>query len=109
MVLKFEDAIDVLKVMHPDFHFVFLFDHSSGHSKQRPHGLNVLHMNKSFGGNCPAMRESKIERADGFLGPFQKTLEPGQTESFIFKETDEGPFWMTPPKKGGMPTTLCCA
>jgi len=99
MVLQFEDAIDVLKVLHPEFHFVFLFDHSSGHSKQRPDGLNVSHMNKSFGGKCPAMRESKIECADGFLGPFQKTLEPGQTQSFIFKETDEGPVWMTPQKR----------
>ena len=34
MVLQFEDAVDVLKVMHPSFDFVFLFDHSAGHSKR---------------------------------------------------------------------------
>ena len=27
MVLQFEDVLDCLKVMHPNFHFVFLFDH----------------------------------------------------------------------------------
>jgi hypothetical protein len=36
MVLQFEDAVDVLKVMHPSYDFVFLFDHSAGHAKQRP-------------------------------------------------------------------------
>jgi hypothetical protein len=41
MVLQFEDVVDVLKVLHPEFQFVLLFDHSSGHAKQRPDGLNV--------------------------------------------------------------------
>jgi hypothetical protein len=36
MVIRFEDAVDVLRVMHPTFDFVFLFDHSSGHAKQSP-------------------------------------------------------------------------
>jgi hypothetical protein len=50
MVLQFEDAVDCLKIMHPHNHFVFLFDHSSGHAKQHPDGLNASRMNKSFGG-----------------------------------------------------------
>ncbi len=41
MVLQFEDVVDCLKVMHPNFHFVFLFDHSLGHAKQRPDGLTL--------------------------------------------------------------------
>jgi hypothetical protein len=39
-VLQFEDAVDVLKVMHPEFDFVLLFDHSAGHARQQPDGLN---------------------------------------------------------------------
>ena len=35
MILQFEDAVDVLKVVHPSFDCVFLFDHNSGHSKQQ--------------------------------------------------------------------------
>jgi hypothetical protein len=45
MVLQFEDAVDVLKTMHPLYDFVFLFDHSSGHAKQQPDGLNQHRMN----------------------------------------------------------------
>jgi hypothetical protein len=96
MVLQFEDVVDCLKVMHPLYHFVFLFDHSSGHAKQRPDGLNASRMNKSFGGKCPAMHPTVIEREAGFLGPYTCTLEPGQTQRLMFTETDVGPFWMTP-------------
>ena len=55
MVLQFEDVVDCLKVMHPNFHFVFLFDHSLGHAKQRPDGLSATKMNKSFSGKSPPM------------------------------------------------------
>ena len=96
MVLQFEDVVDCLKVMHPLYRFVFLFDHSSGHAKQRPDGLNASRMNKSFGGKCPAMHPTVIEREAGFLGPYTCTLEPGQTQRLMFTETDVGPFWMTP-------------
>ena len=34
MVLQFEDVVDVVKVLYPNFEFVFLFDHSSGHKKK---------------------------------------------------------------------------
>jgi hypothetical protein len=96
MVLQFEDVVDCLKVMHPHYHFVFLFDHSSGHAKQRPDGLNATRMNKSYGGKCPAMHPTVIERESGFLGPYPRILEPGQTQRLTFTETDAGPFWMTP-------------
>ncbi|KAI2493895.1 hypothetical protein MHU86_20622 [Fragilaria crotonensis] len=95
MVLQFEDVVDCLKILHPNVHFVFLFDHSSGHAKQRPDGLNASRMNKSFGGKGPAMHPTLIER-EFFLGPFQRILAPGQTQQLVFTDTDEGPFWMTP-------------
>ena len=96
MVLQFEDVVDVLKVMHPTFDFVFLFDHSSGHSKQRPDGLNQHRMNRSFGGKAvPRMRSTEIIQEEGFLGPFDRTVEPGDTQSLVFSPSDTGPFWMT--------------
>ena len=71
MVVQFEDAVDFLKVMHPAVDFVFLFDHSSGHSKQRPDGLNQHRMNRLFGGkNAGAMRNTMIEDKEGYLGAF---------------------------------------
>jgi len=41
MVLQLEDCIDVLKVVYPQFNFLFLFDHSCGHDKQREDGFNI--------------------------------------------------------------------
>jgi hypothetical protein len=62
MVIQFEDAVDVLQVMHPTSDFVFLFDHSSGHSKQRPDGLDHHRMNRIFEGKANRMRDTIIER-----------------------------------------------
>lgn len=76
-MLKFDDVIDVLQVVRPTYNFVFLFDHSAVHTKQRPDGLNQHHMNKSFEGNTvPANTEYHysllgnrgfLERFLGFL------------------------------------------
>ena len=96
MVLQFKDVVDCLEVMHPQVHFVFLFDHASGHAKQRPDGLNAAKMNRSFGGKCPVMHPTVIERESGFLGPNARILEPGHTQRLTFTEVDAGPFWMTP-------------
>jgi hypothetical protein len=95
MVLQFEDVVDCLKIMHPLVHFVFLFDHSSGHAKQRPDGLNASRMNKSFGGKGPTMHPTLIERETGYLGPNPRILKPGQIQNLVFAETDIGPFWMS--------------
>jgi hypothetical protein len=66
-VLQFEDAVDVLQVLYTTFNFVFLFDHSAGHSKQQIDGFNQLDMNKFFGGQrYSVMRETVIKREQGF-------------------------------------------
>ena len=95
IVLQFEDAVDVLQVMHPLYDFVF-FDHSAGHSKQRPDGLNQYRMNRSFGGKTAPMREETlIEQEDGFLGPFPRILKSSDIQSLVFCESDSGPFWLS--------------
>jgi hypothetical protein len=48
MVLQCEDAVNILKVMHPEFDFVFLFDHSAGHVQQKTEGMNQHRMNSAF-------------------------------------------------------------
>ena len=53
-------------------------------------------MNKSFGGKSPPMQPTLIEREAGFLGPYTRQLQPGQTQQLIFGATDAGPFWMSP-------------
>ena len=101
MVLQFEDTVDVLKVMYPNYKFVYLFDHSSGHSKQRPDGLNASRMNKGFGGKHIPMRSTVIEEEEGFLGPFQRQLQVGNTQHLVFQSTDIGPFWMSQEEREG--------
>ena len=96
MVCQFEDCVDDLKILHPTYHFLFLFDQSSGYSKQRPDGLNATRMNKSFGGRNTLMRETKIETVQGYLGTYNSILHPGDTQCLTFLQSDQGPFWLTP-------------
>jgi hypothetical protein len=50
MVIQLEDCIHCLKVLYPQYDFVFLLDHSCGHDRQREDGLNAGKMSKMFGG-----------------------------------------------------------
>ena len=77
MVLQLEDCMDCLKVLYPQHNFLFLLDHSCGHDRQRVDGLNVENMNKLYGGNKPKMRDTKIAQEQGYLGPYQRKLSPG--------------------------------
>jgi hypothetical protein len=99
MSVQFEDCVDCIKVLYPQFDFVFLFDHSQGHAKKLTNGLDAYTMNRGHGEAQPRMRESTIKDHDGFLGMHQRTLSVGDTQSFIFKPTDIGPFWMTVEEK----------
>ena len=38
MIIQFKDCIDVVMTLHSEFNFIFLFDHSCGHDRQRPDG-----------------------------------------------------------------------
>ena len=54
MVCQFEDCVDVLiRVMHSNYLFVFLFDHLLGHAKQSPDRLNAANMKKVLEGKVP--------------------------------------------------------
>ncbi len=64
MILQFEDCIDVVRTLWPEFEYVFLFDHSCGHDRQRPDGLTTTGLNKGFGGAQPRMRDTKIGEDD---------------------------------------------
>jgi hypothetical protein len=95
MVLQMEDCVDCLKVIAPQYDYLFLFDHSCGHDKQKEDGLNVEKMSKSYGGRQPKMHDSIIKEVNGYLGPYPKILEPGDVQSFVFNESDHGPFWLS--------------
>ena len=45
------------------------------------------------------MRETVIEREQGFLGPFPQTLNVGDTQQMNFENGHVGPFWMSPTQR----------
>ena len=94
MALQFEDVVDCLKVLYPEFEFVFLFDHSQGHARKRNGALDAKQMSKNFGGAQPPMRETTILSDEGFLGPFTPMLGIGDTQSMVFKPSDIGPWYL---------------
>jgi hypothetical protein len=67
MVLQFEDCVDVVKFLYPDYDYIFLFGHSCGHDRNRPDDLCDNSIRKGFGGKQPQIRETKIE-SDAYLG-----------------------------------------
>ena len=62
MVVQFEDVVDVLQALFANqYHFIFFFDHNTGHDKTRLNGLSSSKMNKMFGGGQNEMRKSEIK------------------------------------------------
>jgi hypothetical protein len=57
MVLQFENAVDVLKALHPESDFVFLFKHNALPARQKTDGLNQHRKHKAFGGEADLMQE----------------------------------------------------
>ena len=96
MLVQFEDCVDVLKVMYPQFDFVFLLDHSNGHDHLRPNGLNLNKISVRYGGKQPIMRDAVIDDPTLF-GPFHDAtykLQLGSTQKMQFDEFDEGPCYL---------------
>lgn len=99
MVVQTEDCINCLKILYPQFDYIFLFDHSSGHAKKRANGLNVTSMNKGYGGENN-MRSTIIEKVEGYLGPYHDINNPlmaqvGQEQKLVYAidaDINNGPF-----------------
>ena len=107
MALQIEDCIDCLKVIYPQYDYVFLLDHSSGHAKKRVNGLDAGSdaMNVGYGGEQSTQRPTLIESIDGFCGPYWNSEETnhvvvGEEQKLVFPDSDhvtmdDGPFEMT--------------
>ena len=97
MILQVEDCIDCLRAVNDDkFQYLFLFDHSNGHDRSAPDALKVDAIRKNYGGSQPKMRNTTI-LDQSFLGPHQhnQKLKVGQTQSMVFTNTDDGPFYLS--------------
>jgi len=90
MAIQLEDCVDCLKVLFPDYDFLFLFDHSQGHTKKQVGSLQASHINLQFGGAQPHLWDTTITA--GCLGPFSPSLHIGDIQPMVFQSTDDGPF-----------------
>jgi hypothetical protein len=95
MVLQVEDCCDVKTNLYPQYDFLFLVDHSSGHDKQRKDGLNMTRMTRNFGGTQRKLRDTLIKQEKGYLDPYARILSPGEVRLLVFKPTHDRPFWMS--------------
>ena len=98
MVIQLEDVVDCLRALYQDqHHYIFFFDHSSGHDRLRPDGLNAKEVSKYYGGGRK-LRNTKILDAT-YLGPNNPMLHVGDTQLMTFVEGDIGPFYLTPEER----------
>jgi len=97
MAIQLEDCVDCLRVLFPEHDFVFLFDHSQGHSKKRTGALQASAVNLKFGGEQPIMRDSEI--TEGCLGVFAPKLKVGDVQKMVFQSSDAGPFYLSDEQK----------
>ena len=98
-MVQVEDVMDVMDVWFPTFVIVFQVDHSSGHDKFKPDGLNVNNQNAGFGGKAANLRTSLslpasiigihpaiVETAK--RGTFDVKLKAGDDQPMQFAEWD---------------------
>lgn len=93
-MIQLENCMDVATVMFPECHHVIYFDHSQGHKAKQKDGLDAAKLNKAFGGKQPMMRDTILDSS--CIGQYagDNTLCDGSTQHCVFREEDEGPFWM---------------
>ena len=97
--LQHEDTYDVLSVLFPRYDIVILSDQSSGHGKRLEDGLHAPSMNVYWGGKQPKMHDTIVEE----IGEFPSILKVGDVQSMIFQKSDNGPFYISHPRKNKYP------
>ena len=96
MAIQFEDCVDCIQCLFPQFDSVWQFDHSCGHDRGRDDGLNVSNMSVNWGGKQRKLRSTQMLQEEGFLGPHSPKLTVGDFQSMVFENEDDGPFYMPP-------------
>ena len=105
MSVQFEDCIDAVQCLFPQFDTLWLFDHSQSHDKKRKGALDAKRMSYKYGNKQQYTRPTVIEQAAGYLGTHSPLLSPGDTQTMSWPDdenelsSDDGPFWMTPAER----------
>ncbi len=67
MALQFEDCINCIHALFPQFDSVWQFDHSCGQDRGWEDGLNVSKMSVNWGGEQCMLPSTQILQEEGFL------------------------------------------
>jgi hypothetical protein len=78
-------------MLYPQYDYLFLFDHSCGHNKQQPNGLNAENMSKLYRGKQSYLHDTTIQQEQGYLGNYSHTLMPADIQNMMFQPGDDGP------------------
>jgi hypothetical protein len=100
-VIQFENLADVCAVMYPNMKHLVSLDNSANHRGKRPGGLDIVKMNKGYGGAQCEMEETTIPENVRELGveTFEnggRRLPPGSAQATSFQPGDEGPYYLKP-------------
>ena len=98
MVIQLEDIVDVLIVLYPQYDYLLMFDHSNGHDRMQPDGLNANNINKLYGGKQPKMHDRLLTN-DVILGSYKNhtgILKTGEMQQLVRTNADAiGPFYLS--------------
>ena len=93
MVKQLKEVLVCQEVLYPGVQICHLFDWSAGHSAMPPLALMANQMNATYGGKQSKMRPTKIIAEDGFLGPYPRRLNVGDTQQMVFQAGDDPPWY----------------
>jgi len=68
IAIQLDDCVDCLKILFPDYNFLFLFGHSQGHQQKCIGSLQAAHVSLQFGSSQPLMRDTEITEGCLVLG-----------------------------------------
>ena len=85
-----QDVVELFNFLYPQYKLLVEIDWSAGHSKHREGALNAKSMSVGYGGSQPKMRNTMIERVEGFLGP-GAVLKVGEYQELIYREGCDPP------------------
>ena len=104
MIFQLEECIEYLKVLHPQYDFVFLFNHSCGHEYGQDIGTNANQANVGFIRKQPKMHNTLIKEEAGYLGQFKGSIRTGDVQDMVcpvyedkdFDPEQHRPYHITP-------------
>ena len=67
MVLQIEESTNILKALHTDIDFIFIFDHPCGNDRRIEDRLNVTNMNSGCGVSQRDIQPTIIKQEVGYL------------------------------------------